>query len=124
MHSYFRTGENGLMAEKQMDTPRTKEIKKLAQKQDRFGIFRDVFQYSTAGMQRICDAKGLGPANAKEWKFSAKDWDAMVGRRSNENNRCKGAIFHSFRRKHFHRRCDAVTDGDLCPVCVNLRKAV
>ena len=108
------------MASWRENTP-SATVRKLANAQDRFGFFKHIFQY-TKPDRRICDVQGLGPAVAKDFHLTSKQWDEIVGRRTNANGRCKGLIFHSFRRKHFYRRCDAVADGHLCSDCSALRK--
>ena len=102
-------------------TPKLTTVKELADKQDRFGLFELLFEF-TKPARRICDAQGLGPANAEKFPLTMKQWDELVNscvlrHRDVKSNQCHGAIFHSFRRKHFYRRCDAMTSGTLCLSC-------
>ena len=71
------------MATGRVSTPAAK-IRKLADAQDRQGIFKTVFEYSIFGLQRICDAQGLGPASVKDFKMTTQEWDKQHGEASQQ----------------------------------------
>lgn len=108
-------------------TSKTVAIKNLADAQDRFGIFKLVFEF-TKPDRRICDAQGLGPANVNAFSITTKQWNEIVNsrvlrNREKESDQCNGAIFHSFRRRHFYRRCDAAAKGVLCAACLQMQES-
>lgn len=108
-------------------TTKTAALKDLVSKQDRFGIFKLLFEY-TKPDRRICDVQGFGPANVNAFSITTKQWDEIVNSRvlrdrETGSDQCNGAIFHSFRRKHFYRRCDAAAKGILCTACEKMQNS-
>ena len=104
------------MANQQMRTPKSSLVKTLAESRDRFKIFTAIFTKTPLGTPRICDIKGVGPANVKMCKISLKQWKKRIAN-TETNGQCKGVRFFSFGKHHSYYRCDAAASNDLCDVC-------
>ena len=105
-----------LMATQQMRTPKSSDIKKLAESQCRFKLFRTIFTNLPPGTPRACDVKGIGPANVDSCKIPLSRWKAMIAN-TDSTGQCKGARFYSFGKTHSFHRCVAAAANDLCDKC-------
>ena len=56
-------------------TPSKSAMAKLAETGDRFELMKVVTPRVPAGTRRICDVKGVGPANPSTFKMSVDEWD-------------------------------------------------
>ena len=70
---------------------------KLAEAGDRFELMKVVTPRVPAGTRRICDVKGVGPANPSTFKISVGDWDDRMAVES--NGQCKGVFCAGFSKK-------------------------
>ena len=104
------------MAAQQMRTPKNSAIKKLAEGQSRFKLFKAIFTQLPPGTPRVCDIRGVGPANVDMCKIPLSQWKSLIAGTAN-TGQCKGARFFSFGKTHSHHRCVATAVNDLCDKC-------
>ena len=99
-------------------TPSKSAMAKLAESGDRFELMKVVTSRVPAGTRRICDVKGVGPANPSTFKMSVDEWDDRMAAES--NGQCKGAFCAGFSKKQLTRQCELTVSGTVCDLCALL----